>query len=253
MIMQNETLNELRQRFKLNIYEVKIWTALLSRGIAAASELADISGVPRSRCYDVLESLEKKGFIIMKVGKPIKYIAVQPDAVVDRVKNKLQREADEQIKIVENLSETDLFKELELLHKTGIKKVDIESITDSVVGRSNVNRFMKDMLMRAKEKALIVTDNEGIKHKLKVLRKTNSNLIKNKVQTKLYTNASDVKIDVNNVEVVNTNYDARFVSVDDNEIFFIMAGASPEYDAGVWIKSPYFVSALTQMFENSSR
>jgi len=101
MLVQKETLNELRQRFKLNIYEVKIWTALLSRGIAAASELADISGVPRSRCYDVLESLEKKGFIIMKIGKPIKYIAVEPEVVVERVKKKLQDEASEQIKIVD--------------------------------------------------------------------------------------------------------------------------------------------------------
>src|SRR3989304_5662825 len=103
MLLQKESLNDLRQRFKLNIYEIKIWTSLLSRGIAAASELAEISGVPRSRCYDVLESLEKKGFIIMKIGKPIKYIAVQPDAVVDRVKNRLQEEADEKLRIGEGL------------------------------------------------------------------------------------------------------------------------------------------------------
>src|SRR3989338_7746083 len=123
MLLQKETLQELRERFKLNIYEIKIWTALLSRGVAAASELAEISGVPRSRCYDVLESLEKKGFIIMKIGKPIKYIAVQPEAVVDRVKKHLLEESEEQIRIVDKLSQTDLFRELELLHKTGIKKV----------------------------------------------------------------------------------------------------------------------------------
>jgi len=40
--------------------------------------------VPRSRCYDVLESLEKKGFIISKIGKPLKYIAVPPEEVVER-------------------------------------------------------------------------------------------------------------------------------------------------------------------------
>ena len=56
----------------LNLYEVKIWTALLSRGVSTAGELSDIANVPRSRTYDVLESLEKKGFIIMKLGKPIK-------------------------------------------------------------------------------------------------------------------------------------------------------------------------------------
>jgi len=64
MIVKEEFLSRLRRYFGLNLYEVKIWTALLSRGIAAASQLAEISGVPRSRCYDVLESLEKKGFII---------------------------------------------------------------------------------------------------------------------------------------------------------------------------------------------
>ena len=119
---------------------------MLSRGVAAASELAELSGVPRSRCYDVLESLEKKGFIIMKIGKPIKYIAVQPEAVMDRVKKRLQEDADQQIEIVENLADTDIFKELELLHKTGIKRINVEDITDSVVGRNNVNRFIKDML-----------------------------------------------------------------------------------------------------------
>jgi sugar-specific transcriptional regulator TrmB len=170
MLLQKGSLNELKQRFKLNIYEIKIWTSLLSRGIAAASQLAELSGVPRSRCYDVLESLEKKGFIIMKIGKPIKYIAVQPDAVVDRVQKSLQEEAKQQIQAVDKLSETDIFKELELLHKTGVKKIDVENITDSVVGRSNVNKFLKDMLLRAKKSVTVVTNEEGIKHKVKVLK-----------------------------------------------------------------------------------
>lgn len=79
MIVQEDFLKKLRGSFDLNEYEVKIWTALLSRGLATAGELSDISNVPRSRSYDVLESLEKKGFVMMKLGKPIKYIAVAPD------------------------------------------------------------------------------------------------------------------------------------------------------------------------------
>jgi len=43
-----------------------------------------ISNVPRSRTYDVLESLEKKGFVVMKLGKPIKYIALPPEEVIER-------------------------------------------------------------------------------------------------------------------------------------------------------------------------
>src|SRR3989338_4974831 len=243
MLLQKETLQELRERFKLNIYEIKIWTSLLSRGVAAASELAEISGVPRSRCYDVLESLEKKSFIIMKIGKPIKYIAVQPDAVVERVKKRLEEEAEQQIEMVEKLAETDIFDELELLHKTGIKKVNVEDITDSVVGRNNVNRFIKYMLLRAKKSVTVVTNEEGLKNKVKVLRKAKDSLARKKVKVKLYTNVPNANVELGNIEILSTKHDARFVNVDND----------PEYHSGVWIKSPYFVSAINELFEKSLR
>ena len=90
MIVKEDFLNNLRRFFSLNLYEVRIWTALLSRGVSTAGELSDIGNVPRSRAYDVLESLEKKGFIIMKLGKPIKYVAVEPLEVVERVNRAFQ-------------------------------------------------------------------------------------------------------------------------------------------------------------------
>ncbi len=68
MIIQPELLNKLKD-FGLNSYESKIWVALLSRGVSTAGELSDIANVPRSRSYDVLESLEKKGFVILKLGE----------------------------------------------------------------------------------------------------------------------------------------------------------------------------------------
>jgi len=51
MIVKEEFLNKLRQLFGLNLYEVRIWTALLSRGVSTAGELSDIGNVPRSRAY----------------------------------------------------------------------------------------------------------------------------------------------------------------------------------------------------------
>src|SRR4030066_348641 len=94
MIVKEEFLSKLRRYFSLNLYEVKIWTALLSRGVSTAGELSDIANVPRSRSYDILESLEKKGFVVMKLGKPIKYIAVDPKEVVKRVQKLIKEEAD---------------------------------------------------------------------------------------------------------------------------------------------------------------
>src|SRR5574342_563805 len=102
MIVQKDFLNKLKD-FGLNSYEAKLWTALLSRGIATAGELSDIAGVPRSRSYDILESLEKKGFAITKLGKPIKYIAVPPDEVVERVKKRVQDDAKQMSQRLEEL------------------------------------------------------------------------------------------------------------------------------------------------------
>src|SRR3989339_397407 len=101
MIVKEEFLGRLRKIFDLNLYEVKVWTALLSRGTSTAGELSSISDVPRSRTYDILESLEKKGFIVMKLGKPIKFVALKPAEVVERVKRNLMVQAKERTKRLE--------------------------------------------------------------------------------------------------------------------------------------------------------
>ena len=111
MIVKEEFLSKLRRYFSLNLYEVKIWTALLSRGVSTAGELSDIANVPRSRSYDVLESLEKKGFVVMKLGKPIKYIAVPPNEVLERVKKNMNEEAKEKVKRLEELKGTEVVDE----------------------------------------------------------------------------------------------------------------------------------------------
>ena len=87
MLVKDDLINKIKDYFGLNVYETKVWLALLSKGIASAGEISTISGVPRSRTYDVLESLEKKGFAIEKLGKPVKYIGVKPGIILEKIKN----------------------------------------------------------------------------------------------------------------------------------------------------------------------
>ena len=134
MIVKEEFLSKLRRYFSLNLYEVKIWAALLSRGVSTAGELSDIANVPRSRSYDVLESLEKKGFILMKVGKPIKYVAVSPAEVLERVKKQIKEDSDKQIKQINSIKESDVLKELNTLHNKGIELVDPTDLSGSLKG-----------------------------------------------------------------------------------------------------------------------
>src|SRR3989338_3789896 len=138
MIIKPALLGRIKEYFDLNIYETKVWLALLSKGIASAGEVAQISGVPRSRTYDVLESLEKRGFAITKIGKPVKYIAVKPTEVIEKMKSKTWQEANDKIKSLSNLKDTQEYMEIEQLHKTGISPIKSHDITGSVKGRSNI-------------------------------------------------------------------------------------------------------------------
>ena len=255
MLAQKEFLNELKQHFRLNIYEVKIWTALLSRGIAAAGELADISGVPRSRCYDVLESLEKKGFIIMKVGKPIKYIAIQPEAILERVKKELKEESERQIMVMEGVKDTDIFEELVLLHKTGVKHVDVSELSNSILGKDNINKQIRVMAERAKKSVTIATTAEGFKRKAKLLKNHIPALRRKGVKVKIIAPIDKQvakKLEGAELKDLKTDDNLRFVNVDNEEIMFMLGEESnPERNVGIWVKSEFFVKAYSELFEES--
>ena len=256
MAQEKQFLLELKKHFRLNIYEAKIWTALLSRGIASAGELADISGVPRSRCYDVLESLEKKGFIIMKIGKPIKYLAVKPDVILDRVKKNIKQEADELEMQFEGIKETEEFKELEMLHKTGTQPVDISSISKSIVGRTNINRHIKNMISKAKSNIAIVSTQEQLDKNVKLLKSFMPYFAKKSIKARLYSVLNkNVLMKLQNVEHVEYDANSSFVSVDGKEMLFMVSNknVSPEFEVAVWIVSPFFVNAVNVLFEESLR
>lgn len=253
MIVKQELLAKLKRDFRLNIYEAKIWTVLLSRGIATAGELADLSGVPRSRCYDVLEGLEKKGFIIMKIGKPIKYIAIQPGEIVDRVKKDIYDDTELSLRMIEDIKGTDIFKELQLLHKTGIEKVDGSELSNSIVGRDNLNHFLKKMVEKAEKSVLIVTTKEGFVRKVnllhKVLRRINKKGVKAEiiapVDEKIAKKVKDI------AELKDKDINGRFV-IADNELLFMIndSTVNKNYDSGIWVKSEFFTKALRQMVDS---
>ena len=254
MQQEKQFLMDLKKHFRLNIYEVKIWTALLSRGLASAGELADISGVPRSRCYDVLESLEKKSFVIMKIGKPIKYLAVDPDAILERVKQDIKDGAEQLAMQYESIKETEEFKELELLHKTGVQYVDISGISKSIVGRSGINRHIKGMISKAKSGVVVVSDKGNAERSAKLMKNFMHGFAKKGVKARFYAPQSKALAKkLQNVENVEYDANSNFITVDSKEMLFMVSNANvaPDYEVAVWIESPFFVNAVNVLFEES--
>jgi len=256
MIIQREFLNNLRD-FGLNTYEARLWTALLSKGLATAGELSDIANVPRSRSYDVLESLEKKGFVMMKIGKPIKYIAVPPEEAIERVKRKLNREAEEKSGVIEELKSTKLFDELNILHNQGIKLVEPGDFTGAFRGRESVYNHIETMIKTAKNSITIMASKEGILRKeerfKRALKKAKQKGVKIKVVAPITKdNKNKIKNLMKLAEVRNSDYDGRFIVVDNEEILFMLMSdkeVHPSYDVGVWVKTKMFASLFNELFE----
>jgi sugar-specific transcriptional regulator TrmB len=260
MIIKEEFLSRLRKIFDLNLYEAKVWTALLSRGVSTAGELSNISDVPRSRTYDILESLEKKGFIVMKIGKPIKFVALKPEEVVERVKKNLMINAQEKAKRLEQLQNDEVLGELNSLFSTGVKFVEPSDLSGSIRGRQNMYNHL-DMMMRGSEKSVtIVTTADGLNRKLEALMPAFERAKKRGVVIRIaapiveqnYKVAKDLSRVAEVRDLTGVGLNGRFAVVDSEQLMFMLLddrSVHPNYDVAVWLSTEFFAKALEQMFE----
>ncbi|NLH21048.1 MAG: TrmB family transcriptional regulator, partial [Methanothrix sp.] len=87
----------------LTQYEAKTYATLVGMGEATAREVNEISGVPRTRIYDVLRDLERKGFVEFSDGSPTYYRAVDPDQVMKRLRDELVESIDRSVNELKGL------------------------------------------------------------------------------------------------------------------------------------------------------
>jgi sugar-specific transcriptional regulator TrmB len=252
-MIKQELVKRIKEYFNLNIYETKVWIALLSKGIASAGEIATISGVPRSRTYDVLESLEKRGFAIIKIGKPVKYIAVKPIEVLEKMKALTMQEAQEKVKNLSTLKDTTEYEELESLHRSGISPIKTHEITGSLRGRSNVISRLRELIQNAKKEILISTSVFDFEDKSRVLLPAIEQAIKNEVKVHLSLSGPIDKIKKiaarTNLKPSICESEARLYISDKSEVLFMITSEKSEEEIGVWLNSPFFAQSLSNIVE----
>jgi len=243
MIVEKKLIKNIKD-LGLNSYEAKIWTALLSRAVSTAGVISDIANVPRSRSYDVLESLEKKGFIIMKVGRPIQYISVPPEEVLERVKKNVMIDAEQVIDSLNEFQNSDLLTELTSLHDEGIENVDPTEMAGYVKGRNNVYDQMRSMIKKAGSSVLLSLTEKSFDDAQENLSKALNKASKN--VNIMVSSPSDFK----GFNVKNLGLSSRFLIVDSSKVLFTITNdeTHPDYDTAVWIESSNLAQTFEQMF-----
>jgi sugar-specific transcriptional regulator TrmB len=256
MMIKQELIKKIKEYFNLNIYETKVWIALLSKGVASAGEVAEISGVPRSRTYDVLESLEKQGFALMKLGKPVKYIAVKPNVILEKLKSNINKHAEERVDSLSKLRETTEYSELEQLYNVGIQPVRHEELTGAIKGKSTVYNHIKEILESAKKDVIICTSVHELQLKSRFFGSLFDKLKKRGVKLRIALSGteSDIKkanakfnIKANHIEV-----DTKFFIADNDQVLFMLSNnAMPDEELAIWLNTPFFATSLAFMFEQA--
>lgn len=253
MLVKTEMINKIKDYFDLNIYETKVWLALLGKGIASAGEVADLSGVPRSRTYDVLESLEKKGFAIVKIGKPVKYLGVKPRIILEKLKNNVRKDAEERMESLGKIKETDEFSQLEDLYRGGISPAKREDLSAALKGKSNISNHLREILTEAKKEVMICTSATEMQTKLKLFAQTFELLKKNNIKVTLALSGDKVLIKkfetTLGMRIKPVDLNAKFFIVDRNEILFYLSGEQEKEDLAIWLNSDFFTKAFATLFD----
>lgn len=89
----------------LTEYEIKAYTTLVEYGEQTAAEVSRRSGVPYSKIYEVLNSLEEKGWVTSVRSRPSRFYPKHPATGIEVTKMRLERElVENERRILEELT-----------------------------------------------------------------------------------------------------------------------------------------------------
>ncbi|USS40764.1 TrmB family transcriptional regulator [Thermococcus aggregans] len=146
----------LQEHFELNLYEARAYVALVGFGVLTPAELASVSEVPAPRTYDVLRSLEKKGFALSQPGKANKYRPVHPKNVLEKFIEDWQERVKEELEAKKKAKE-ELLELMTPLIETEVPKYGVERVW-VVRGIRNSTLKTQEMFEEV-EKEILLADN----------------------------------------------------------------------------------------------
>ena len=184
------------EKVGLTSYEIRAYTTLIKDGERNASEISQNSGVPYSKIYEILGTLEEKGWIGSDDSRPTKYFGKAPSNALETTKQNADTIFSENKNVI--LSEL-----IPLYEKSGTsERPDIWFIS----GAMNIVSKIMEMVEHCREEVLIAVPQAGemiVKQALPKLRQLHDKGIKVTVLTsenlekesiKAISRVADVKV-----------------------------------------------------------
>ncbi len=140
----NHMKEEILKSLGLSDKETKIYLASLQLGTSVVQKIANFAGLNRTSAYDLLKSLEHKGFVsyTLQSGKRL-YQATQPNKIIDMLK-----EREELVKKI--------LPELKSLSESVGKRPNVEIYT----GKDGLKSIFENILNEARSFSCIASKNQ---------------------------------------------------------------------------------------------
>ncbi|MHC3130186.1 MAG: TrmB family transcriptional regulator [Candidatus Bathyarchaeota archaeon] len=86
----SEDAKKILREIGLREYETRAYLILLERGVMTASEVSEHGGIPYSKVYETLNSLERKGWVEVERGRPSRYFPKAPSEALEAARLRLE-------------------------------------------------------------------------------------------------------------------------------------------------------------------
>jgi sugar-specific transcriptional regulator TrmB len=258
MVATTKTMDALKS-IGLNLYERKIFVALLARGVATAGELSQIANVPRSRSYDILESLAEKGFVVVQPSKPIRYVALAPKDALERTKENLKKKHDETVERINSMKNSPIVTELEAIYKEGLNLVQPFEMTGTIKGRHSINQHLNSLFKKAASEIRIITTEGGLNELYSNHYNSLKRVTKRGVKLRILAPLSDTSpvkafseiADMKNVKKPLN----RVYTIDDKHVVFALTDDQKVHqtqDVAFWAQSQHAIKSFVEPFFNNA-
>lgn len=239
MTVDTDVVDTLR-RLGLNQYEAKAYSALCLFGSQTAGELSEKAEVARPRVYDVLTSLQEKGFVSIQQGRPVCYASLPLPEAIKTLRKQRESSLLEELAKVEEIA-----KFLQPKLKATAQAVTSEERVWTLKGRDAIYSRMNSMISSAKKHVVLASTEDGIRHKLKHHGK---DLLKAKERgVKLHILSPSGEGEAAQIahNVTAKESPTRMMLTENEALLFLSEPKTkPDDEWGLWLKSPHVVQTL---------
>ncbi|NYZ75096.1 TrmB family transcriptional regulator [Candidatus Micrarchaeota archaeon] len=228
----------------MNQYEARAYHALYATNTSTAGELSEKAELPRPRVYDVLSSLQDKGFVVLQPGRPVRYAALPITEAVQTLCKQRKETASQEIEAIARIAG-------ELNAKIKNARVADKFKTDENVwtlkGREAIYSKLGSMIASAQKQVMLVSTPQGMARKIKVhggeLEAAKSRGVDVRVVSHTAVPEA-VKIGTFHKRGLPT----RLVVADDQALVFLTEEkVHPDEEVGLWINNPHVASTFKQL------